>query len=94
MLMRRPGRIPPSRGQSPGLTPVIGRQQLDDLVDDYVSWREACAVACTAYDDWNCASRDDRRLAFSEYLTALDREEEAARLYQRTVERLAAMTPA
>jgi hypothetical protein len=92
--MRPPGRTPPSHGQPTDLTPVIGRQHLDDLVDDYVSWREACAVASAAYDNWNCASREDQRLAFSEYVTALDREEEAAMLYQRTVERLEAMTPA
>jgi hypothetical protein len=54
---------------------------------------KACAVASAAYDNWNCASRDDQRLAFREYVTALDREEETAALYQRTVERLAAMTP-
>jgi hypothetical protein len=89
--MRPPGRTPPGRGQTLDLTPVIGRQHLDDLVDDYVSWREACAVASAAYDNWNCASREDQRLAFSEFVTALDREEEAAMLYQRTVERLEAM---
>jgi hypothetical protein len=89
-----PGRTPPSRGQTPELTPVIGREHLDDLVDDYVSWREACAVASAAYDDWNRASREDQRLAFGEYVAALDREEEAAGLYRRTVERLSAMTPA
>jgi hypothetical protein len=92
--MRRPGRTPPSRGQTPELMPVIGRQHLDDLVDDYVSWREASAVASVAYDNWKCASCEDQRLAFSEYVTALNSEEEAATLYQRTVERLAAMTPA
>lgn len=91
--MRPRGRTPASGGPTPELMPVSGRRHLDDLVDDYVSWREACAVASAAYDNWNCASRDDQRLAFSEYVTALDREEEAAALYQRTVERLAAMTP-
>jgi hypothetical protein len=92
--MRPPGRTPPSRGQTPERTPVIGRQHLDDLVDHYVSWREACALASAAYDDWNCASREDQRRAFGEYVRALDREEDAATLYQRTVERLAAMTSA
>jgi hypothetical protein len=92
--MRPPGRTPPSRGQTSGLPPVIGRHRLDDLVDDYVSWREACAVVCAAYNNWKCASREDQKLAFSEYVAALNREAEAAALYQQTVERLAAMTPA
>jgi hypothetical protein len=92
--MRPPGRTPPDRGQTSGLTPVIRRQHLDDLVDDYVSWREACAGVSAAYDNWKCASREDRRLAFSEYVASLDCEEEAAALYQQAVERLAAMTPA
>jgi len=90
--MRRPGRIPPVGGQTPELTPVIGRQHLDDLVDDYVSWREACAVASAAYDNWKCAPHEDQRLAFSEYVAALNCEEQAAAVYQQAVERLAAMT--
>jgi hypothetical protein len=92
--MRLPGRTPPSGGQTSELALLVGRQHLDDLVDDYVSWREACAAASAAYDNWNCASRKDQRPAFSEYVTALDREEEAATLYQRTLEQLAAMAPA
>jgi hypothetical protein len=89
--MRSPGRTPRS-GQTPELAPVIGRQDLDDLVDDYVSWREACAVVSAAYDNWKCVGREDQRLAFSEYIAALNCEEAAAALYQQAVERLAAMT--
>jgi hypothetical protein len=61
-------------------------------VDDYVSWREACAVVSAAYDNWKCAAPEDQRLAFSEYVAALNCEEEAAALYQQAVERLAAMS--
>jgi hypothetical protein len=92
--MRPPGRTPPSRGRTPELPSVISRQHLDDLVDDYVRWREACARVSAASEKWKCAPRDGQRLAFSEYLVSLDCEQEAAMLYQRTVERLAAMTPA
>ena len=92
--MRPPGRTPPSRGQTPGLTLVIGRQHIDDLVDDYVRWREANAGVSAAYANWKCVAREDLRLAFCEYLASLDCEQEAAMRYQRTVERLAAMTPA
>jgi hypothetical protein len=73
---------------------VIGRQHIDDLVDDYVRWREACAGVSAAYANWKCAPREDLRLAFFEYVASLDCEQEAATLYQQTVERLAAMTPA
>jgi hypothetical protein len=93
--MRPPRRTPPSRGLTSGLTPVIGRQHLDDLADDYVSWREACAVVSAAYDNWKCAPPEDQRLAFSEYVAALNCEGEgAAAVYQQAVERLAAVTPA
>jgi hypothetical protein len=71
-----------------------GRQHLDDLVDDYVSWREACAVVSAAYDNWKCAARQDQKVAFWEYIAALNCEEEAAALYQQAVERLTALTPA
>jgi hypothetical protein len=66
------------------------RQYLDDLVDDYVSWREACAVVWETYDNWNRAPGENEKLAFSEYTAALNCEEEAAALYQQSVERLAA----
>jgi hypothetical protein len=92
--MRLPGRTPPTRGHTPDLASIIGRQHLDDLVDDYVTWREACAVASAAYDSWNCALREDQTRAFSEYVMALDREEEAANVYRQTVKRLEAMIPA
>jgi hypothetical protein len=65
-----------------------GRQHLDDLVDDYVSWREACAVVSAAYDNWKRAAREDQQVAFCEYIAALNCEEEAATLYQQAVERL------
>ena len=72
----------------------LTRQYLDDLVDDYVSWREACAVVSETYDNWKRSRGEDEKLAFSEYIAALNCEEEAAALYQQSVERLAAMPSA
>ena len=56
---------------------------IDDMVDDYVSWREACAAVAVSYQNWNCSARSDQKLAFSVYIAALDREEQAATGYQR-----------
>jgi hypothetical protein len=69
-------------------------QYLDDLVDRYVGWREACTHVSETYDGWRLAAREDRTLAFGEYVAALNGEEEAAAQYQQTVERLAALTAA
>lgn len=65
------------------------RQIVDELLDDYVSWREACAAVATAYENWKCAERQDKKLAFSVYVAALDREEQAAAAYQRAVAQVA-----
>jgi hypothetical protein len=66
------------------------KQIVDVLMDDYVSWREACAAVAVAYENWGCAERRDSTLAFSVYLAALDREEQAATTYQRDVAQVAA----
>jgi hypothetical protein len=90
--MRPPDLTAPRAGQTPGLTSVVGRRYIDDVVDGYVSWREACVVVSDADDNWKRAGREDAKLAFSEYAAALNCEEEAAARYQHAVERLAAMT--
>jgi hypothetical protein len=64
------------------------RQIVDEMMDDYVSWREACAAVAVAYEDWKCSERRDKKLAFSVYVAALDREEQAAASYQRAVARV------
>jgi hypothetical protein len=65
------------------------RQIVDEMMDDYVSWREACAAVAVAYEDWKCAQRRDKKLASSVYVAALDREEQAAAAYQRAVAQVA-----
>jgi hypothetical protein len=89
--MRRPGGVHRSLGHGP--LEATSSQSLDDLVDDYVSWREACGVVATAYAHWKSAGRQERKLAFSEYVAALNCEEEAATVYQHAVERLATSVP-
>jgi hypothetical protein len=65
------------------------RQCIDDMVDDYVSWREACVAVAVSYQNWKCSTRSDQKLAFSVYIAALDREEQAATGYQRALARVA-----
>ncbi len=63
---------------------------IDLMIDDYVSWREACADVVASYDRWKVAERREELLAFTVYVAALDREEWAAIAYQRAIEQVAA----
>jgi hypothetical protein len=61
-----------------------GRAEIvDEMIDDYVSWRGACAAVAVSYDNCRCSDPADEKLAFSAYVAALDREEQAAAAYQR-----------
>jgi hypothetical protein len=59
------------------------------MMDDYVSWRDACAAVAVSYENWKCSVRADMKLAFSAYVAALDREEQAATAYERAVAQVA-----
>ena len=59
------------------------------MIDDYVSWREACAAVAVSYETWTCSDRPDEKLAFCVYVAALDREEQAAAAYQRALAQVA-----
>lgn len=63
---------------------------VDVMIDDYVSWREACAEVASSYERWSVAKGREEVLAFSVYVAALDREEGAAIDYQQAVARVAA----
>jgi hypothetical protein len=63
------------------------RQLVDELIDEYVAWREERTAVSGAYDLWRGSPRGERRLAFAAYVAALDREERAAALYRGLVER-------
>jgi hypothetical protein len=66
------------------------KRYVDELMDHYVSWREACAAVAAAYEGWRRAEALDRDLAFTIYCSALDREENAATAYQSAVARVTA----
>jgi hypothetical protein len=63
---------------------------VDVMIDDYVSWREACAEVASSYERWRLAKGREEVLAFSVYVAALDREEGAAIDYRQAVARVAA----
>jgi hypothetical protein len=65
------------------------RRIVDELMDEYVGWREACAAVAAAHESWTSAGRQDNTLGFSAYTAALDREEHAAAAYQRAVAKAA-----
>jgi hypothetical protein len=78
-----------TRDQSSAFTEARRRRYVDELIDDYVSWREACAAVAVSYENWRCSDRPDQQLAFSGYVAALDREEQAAAAYQLAVAQVA-----
>jgi hypothetical protein len=77
-----------TRGHSDeGLAPA--ERIVDEMIGNYVSWREACAAVAAAYENWKYAERHDKTLAFSLYTSAVDGEERAAAAYQRAVAHVA-----
>jgi hypothetical protein len=78
-----------TRDRGSGFAGGMRRQYVDDMMDDYVSWRDACAAVAVSYDNWKCSDRTDKKLAFSVYVAALDREEQAATAYERAVAEVA-----
>jgi hypothetical protein len=64
-------------------------QLIDAMVDHYASWRDECVAVRLSYENWSGAERQDRKLAFSAYVAALDREQTAAASYRRAAEQIA-----
>jgi hypothetical protein len=58
----------------------------DEVIETYVSWREACLAVERSYADWCRTPRYDRRLAHAVHVAALDREETAAEAHREAVE--------
>ena len=58
----------------------------DALIDNYVTWREESRAVAESYRAWNTAGRGERAAAFADYAAALQREENAASEWRRTVE--------
>jgi hypothetical protein len=52
------------------------------------SWRRERLAVESAYQRWTRSEGRQRKLAYAGYLAALEREEEAARVYARETERV------
>lgn len=72
---------------------TLNQHWVDDMVDAYVDWREACVAVRNAYRRWSDASSGDEALAFGTYQATLDREERTAQAYANLVARLAGRDP-
>jgi hypothetical protein len=67
-----------------GSSPTDGRTHLRYAVEDHLEiWRRASVDAAIAFSRWHEASRGDRRSASLAYFAAVEREEKAAREYER-----------
>jgi hypothetical protein len=68
-------------------TAAPNSELIDAVMDAYIEWREESAAVAAAYRTWNNAPAHERTLAYDNYVAALDREELAAYVYLRLVER-------
>lgn len=64
------------------------RSLVDGLIESWVCWGEACEDVRSAYHCWGQCKAAQRALAFASYRAALDREDQAARVYPMYVERV------
>ena len=64
------------------------KQVVDNLVDAYVNWREACLRVSAAYGSWASERGPGATSAFGWYMATLDEEERAADLYAGLVRRV------
>jgi predicted lipoprotein len=65
---------------------AVRERLADEVIETYVSWREACVAVERSYAEWCRALRDDRRLAHAVFVAALDGEETAAETHREAVE--------
>jgi hypothetical protein len=72
--------------QPPDLGGAVRERLADEVIETYVSWREACVAVEWTYAEWCRTPRDDRRLAHALHVSALDREECAAQAHRDAVE--------
>ena len=71
---------------------MLSRERLvDQLVEAYVDWREACVRVDDAYRFWAGESDCRGRVAFGSYVAALDAEERSAEVYAVLVRRADAL---
>jgi hypothetical protein len=67
---------------------AVGPAAIDELLERYICWREDCQAVRQAYQRWAASHPDERGLAHTGYLAALDREERAAGIYAVHIKRL------
>src|SRR4051794_26030116 len=72
----------------------VRRRAIDDLMDCYVAWREACYAVDLAYQRWVEATTDESGSFYSAYGAALDREERASLTYADHISRFRPAPPA
>jgi hypothetical protein len=61
---------------------------VDEFVDSWVRWREACEDVRRTYDWWGACASAQRPAAFASYRAALDREEDAAWMHSLWTEQI------
>ena len=61
---------------------------IDAVMDAYIDWREESAEVTATYRTWSEASAHERTLSYDNYVAALDREELAANVYMRLIDRV------
>jgi hypothetical protein len=64
---------------------------VDEFLESYVCWREACEDLRTAYEGWADSESAQHDVTFDAYRAALDREEHAAGIHARWAQRLRAV---
>jgi hypothetical protein len=69
----------------------VPAQVVDRLIELYCEWRSECWAVRSAYELFAAAPVEDRALAYSAYLAALDREESAAVVYAEQTTRVASL---
>jgi hypothetical protein len=65
------------------------RSSIDEFIESYVCWREACDEVASGYARWLRSPAHDLRLAYAAYQAALDREDGAAHGHRVAQVRLA-----
>jgi hypothetical protein len=85
--------LKPTYGQSPeGAdrhdTAHRNKQLVDEAIEAYVAWREACIWLNDAYVAWSRQRGSNAHVKFGGYTAALDHEERTAAYYARVLERV------
>lgn len=59
----------------------LSEELVDEMLDRYITWRHDAAAAADAYARWSNASPPDKAWRFSDFFSALAREESSASAY-------------